>query len=122
LPIPPAGGLLAALVHFSPMPLSAHGTQPAHFYSYALFALIGTLSILMVSTIRYSSLKASGRGRPGFVLVLLLAGVGMTVWFYSQYALLALAAIYVSHGLIWWIVRSIASKLRRPATDGRNAG
>src|SRR5206468_415287 len=27
LPIPPAGGLLAALVHFSPMPLSAHGNR-----------------------------------------------------------------------------------------------
>src|SRR5205814_6197579 len=48
LPIPPAGGLLAALVHFSPMPLSAHGIQPAHFYSYLVLALIRTLSFLMI--------------------------------------------------------------------------
>ena len=122
LPIPPAGGLLAALVHFAPLPLSAYGTRPAHFYTYALLALMGTLSILMVSTIRYSSMKASGSGRPGFLLVLLLAGVGMMVWFYSQYALLAIAAIYVSHGLIWWIIRAIASKLRRAPADGRHAG
>jgi CDP-diacylglycerol--serine O-phosphatidyltransferase len=118
LPIPPAGGLLAALVHFSPMPLSAHGNQPAHFYSYVLLALIGMLSFLMISTIRYSSMKASGRGRPGFFLVLLLAGVGMAIWFYSQYVLLLLAAAYVSHGLAWWIIRSIMSRSRRPADRG----
>jgi len=122
LPIPPAGGLLAALVHFSPMPLSAHGNQPAHFYSYLLMALIGLLAFLMVSTIRYSSLKTGGSGRPGFFLVLVLAGVGMAVWFYSQYVLVALAAIYVSHGLIWWMIRYTGSKLRRTPSDGRNAG
>ena len=122
LPIPPAGGLLAALVHFAPMPLNAHGNQPAHFYSYVLLALIGILSFLMISTIRYSSMKASGSGRPGFLLVLLLAGVGMAVWFYSQYALLAIAAVYVSHGLLWWMVRAIASRLRRTPADGGHAG
>jgi CDP-diacylglycerol--serine O-phosphatidyltransferase len=114
LPIPPAGGLLAALVHYSPMPFSALGNQPAHFYSYLLLALIGTVSFLMISTIRYSSMKASGRGRPGFILVLLLAGVGMAVLFYSQYVLVALAALYVSHGLVWWMARSIASRMKKP--------
>ena len=79
-------------------------------------------ALLMVSTIRYSSLKASGRGRPGFILVLVLAGVGMAIWFYSQYVLVVLAGIYVSHGLIWWMARYTASKLRRPTSDGRNAG
>jgi CDP-diacylglycerol--serine O-phosphatidyltransferase len=112
LPIPPAGGLLAALVHFSPVPLSAHGNVPAHYYTYALLALIAILSVLMVSTIRYTSMKATGSGRQGFFLVLLIAGLGMTVWFYSQYALLAIAAIYVSHGVIWWIIRSLAPKGR----------
>ena len=122
LPIPPAGGLLAALVHFSPMPLSAHGNQPAHFYAYLLLGLIGTLSVLMVSTIRYSSMKAGGKGRPGFILVLLLAGIGMAILFYSQYVLLAIAAVYCSHGLIWWIIRATAGKLRRPSADGSHAG
>jgi CDP-diacylglycerol--serine O-phosphatidyltransferase len=113
LPIPPAGGLLAAIVHFSPIPLSAHGNQPAHFYAYLLIALIGLLSFLMVSTIRYSSLKAAGTGRPGFFLVLILAGVGMAIWFYSEYVLVALAAIYVAHGLLWWMARFTAGKLKR---------
>ena len=113
LPIPPAGGLLAAIVHFSPEPLSFHGKVSAHYYAYALLALIGVLSILMVSTIRYSSLKSAGKGRQGFFLVLLIAGIGMAIWYYSQYALLAIAALYVSHGVIWWVFRTVGGKLRR---------
>jgi CDP-diacylglycerol---serine O-phosphatidyltransferase len=115
LPIPPAGGLLAALVHFSPAPLSSHGTVPAHYYSYALLVLIAVLSILMVSTIRYTSMKSAGKGRQGIFLVLAIAAMVMFVWFYSKYALLTIAAIYVSHGVIWWIARSIG-RLARPAT------
>lgn len=117
LPIPPAGGLLAALVHFSPAPLSSHGTVAAHYYSYALFVLVGTLAVLMVSTIRYTSMKSAGKGRQGFFLVLLIAGIGMGVYFYSQYALLAIAGIYVAHGVIWWIFRLISRLLRPPTSN-----
>jgi CDP-diacylglycerol---serine O-phosphatidyltransferase len=117
LPIPPAGGLLAALVHFSPVPLSAFGEATGQFYTYALMGLIAVLSILMVSTLRYTSMKSTGSGRQSFLLVLLIAGVGMAVWFYSQYALLIVAGGYVCHGLIWWVFRAIASKAR-PAPAG----
>ncbi len=110
LPIPPAGGLLAALVHYSPAPMTHDAAS--HYYTYALLALVATLSILMVSTIRYTSMKAAGKGRQGFFLVLAIAAVAMVVWFYSQYALLAIAAIYVSHGLVWWIMRSIGRVFR----------
>ena len=116
LPIPPAGGLLAALVHFSPEPPTAHGTVAAHYYTYALLALVATLSILMVSTIRYTSMKAAGKGRQGFFLVLAIAGGAMLIWFYSQYALLGIAALYVSHGLVWWIIRSIG-RLFKPSVE-----
>lgn len=112
LPIPPAGGLLAALVHFAPEPLNFYGKDSSHYYAYALLALVAILSFLMVSTIRYSSMKTVGKGRQGFFLVLLIAGAGMAVWFYSQYALLGIAAIYVSHGIIWWLFRAASSKLR----------
>jgi CDP-diacylglycerol--serine O-phosphatidyltransferase len=115
LPIPPAGGLLAALVHFAPVPLSSYGAAPSHYYSYSLMALVASLSILMVSTIRYTSMKAAGKGRKGFFLVLAIAAIGMSVWFYSQYALLAIAAIYVLHGFIWWILR-LAGRLFRPSS------
>jgi CDP-diacylglycerol---serine O-phosphatidyltransferase len=116
LPIPPAGGLLAAIVHFSPAPLIASGESAAQFYTYSLLALVCALSILMVSTIRYSSMKAAGGGRKGFFLVLLIAAIGMTVWFYSHYALLALAALYTGHGVIWWLLRPLF--VRSPSASG----
>lgn len=115
LPIPPAGGLIAALVHFAPAPLSSYGEATGQFYAYALMALVSVLSILMVSTIRYTSMKSTGAGRQAFFLVLALAAIGMMVWFYSRYALLAIAAVYVSHGVVWWILRSAGSRLRPSA-------
>ncbi|CAN5145189.1 CDP-diacylglycerol--serine O-phosphatidyltransferase [soil metagenome] len=105
LPIPPAGGLLAALVHFAPAPLSSYGQSASQLYAYLLMGLIGLLAVLMVSTIRYTSMKSVGRGRQAFLLIVVLAGMGMAVWFYSRFALLAIAAIYVSHGVIWWVFR-----------------
>lgn len=105
LPIPPSGGLIAALVHFAPAPLISRGETAAQFYVYALLALIATLSILMVSTIRYTSMKAAGTGRRGFYIVLLIAALGMAIWLYSEYVLLAIAALYCAHGIVWWLLR-----------------
>ncbi len=105
LPIPPAGGLLAALVHFAPAPLSSYGEPASQLYAYLLLALVGILAVLMVSTIRYTSMKVVDRGRQAFLLILALAVIGMVIWFYSRYALLAIAALYVSHGVIWWLFR-----------------
>lgn len=116
LPIPPAGGLLAALVHFSPLPLIAHGNDAAHNYSYAMFVLVASLSILMVSNVRYTSMKTAGKGRQGFFLVMAIAAGGMLIWFYSQYALLGISAIYVAHGVIWWIVR-LLGPIARPSAS-----
>jgi CDP-diacylglycerol--serine O-phosphatidyltransferase len=113
LPIPPAGGLLAALVHYAPQPLSVYGNRPSHYYAYALLALVATLSILMVSTIRYTSGKgAKPSGRPAFLLVLLIGAFGAAIWFWSQYALLAIAGIYVAHGVIGWVLRPLFVRAR----------
>ncbi|MFL6374233.1 MAG: CDP-alcohol phosphatidyltransferase family protein [Pyrinomonadaceae bacterium] len=113
LPIPPAGGLIAALVHFAPLPLSAYGARPAHYYTYALLGLVAVLAILMVSTIRYTSGKGSKpTGRPGFLIVLFLAGIGMLTWFWSQYMLLILAGLYVAHGLVLWLFRAVFLRSR----------
>ena len=113
LPIPPAGGLIAALVHFAPLPLSAYGVRPAHYYAYALLGLVAMLAILMVSTIRYFSGKGSKpTGRPGFLLVLFIAGIAMATWFYSQYMLLILAAAYVAHGMVLWVFRALFVRSR----------
>lgn len=120
LPIPPAGGLLAALVHFAPLPFSSYDQAAADLYAYSLLALIAVLSILMVSTIRYTSMKTAGSGRQGFFLVMAIAAMGMSVYFYSRYALVIIAGTYVAHGIVWWIIR-MGGRLFRPVAEGRTA-
>lgn len=104
LPIPPAAGLLASIVHFAPKPLSVYTDEWPRFYTIMMMTLIAVLGILMVSTIKYSSFKNAGTGRRSFYLILLIAAMGMSVWLYSRYALLVLSIGYVSHGVIWYLV------------------
>ncbi len=103
LPIPPAAGLMASLVHFAPMPLSAYGEASGRIYATLLMTLIACLGLLMVSTLRYSSMKTVGTGRRNLYLLLVVAAIGMLVWLYSRYVLLILSGAYVSHGVIWYI-------------------
>lgn len=110
LPIPPSGGLLASIIHFAPMPLSSYGEGTAKNLGIALMALIVVLSILMVSKIRYSSMKTAGAGPQGILLIILAAGMAMFVFWYSRYALLAISLLYVGHGLVWWVWRALTSK------------
>jgi CDP-diacylglycerol--serine O-phosphatidyltransferase len=110
LPIPPAAGLLASIVHFAPMPLSFYGDAFARFYVYLIMILIAVLGVLMVSTIRYSSFKDAKIGRRSLYLVLVIAAMGMLMWLYSKYLLLILSALFVSHGIIWYLFRTIMPK------------
>lgn len=100
LPIPPAAGLMASIVHFAPKPLNAYG-EMGSFYAYLMMVLLAVLGVLMVSTIKYSSFKSKGTGRRNLYLILLIAAVGMLIWLYSKYVLIGLSIIYVSHGIIW---------------------
>ena len=115
LPIPAAAGLLVALVHFAPRPLvSYEGNLPA-LYSVMLMGLVAILSALMVSTIRYSSFKTLGAGRRSTIKVMpVIAAVGMLVWLYSRYVLLAMILTYVLHGLV---SRFFALFRSRPAEE-----
>lgn len=115
LPIPPAAGLLAAIVHFSPMPLSFYGEGLARFYTLLIMALVAMLGVLMVSTLRYSSMKTVGTGRRNLYLVLVIAAVVMLVWLYSRYILLILSVGYVSHGLLWYLVGLLRSRSKAAA-------
>lgn len=99
LPIPAAAGTLAALIHFTPRPVSTYSAADAHNFGLALLIGMALLAILMVSTIRYASFKEFGlrSNKPFFIiptLSLLVAGI----WFYSQWVLLALASTYAIHG------------------------
>lgn len=116
LPIPPAAGLLASIVHFAPMPLNSYGEGFSQFYVYLLMVLIAVLGILMVSTIRYSSFKTVSLGRRNLYLVLVIAAVGMLMWLYSNYLLLILATAYVSHGVLFFIFRSVFRRQRHEHT------
>ncbi len=58
----------------------------------------------MVSTIRYSSFKTLGAGKRKTMKVMpIIAAVGMLVWLYSRYVLLAIVLAYVLHGILFRI-------------------
>ena len=120
MPIPFGAAMIASIVHFSPVPvgyisdvhLSAVGqslTIGAKVFAVALVVLVVCLAFLMVSTIRYSSFKnvGVGRGSPR-ILIIALALIGLAIWFYSQWTLLVLSTLYVSHGIVgklWSLVK-----------------
>jgi CDP-diacylglycerol--serine O-phosphatidyltransferase len=102
LPIPMAAAAIAAIVHFAPQPLAQYEPGRAKLYSGLIMALVACLSALMISTLRYSSFKSVGTRRGSTRLVILLvAAIGMLIWLYSHYVMLALASAYVLHGLLF---------------------
>lgn len=100
LPIPVAGGLIAAIIHFSPLPLVRYGPERAQIYSILLMALVGFLSVLMVSTLRFSSFKTLGTRSRSMRTIILAVAVGMLIFLYSRYVLLALVILYILNGLV----------------------
>jgi CDP-diacylglycerol--serine O-phosphatidyltransferase len=117
LPIPPAAGLIAAIVHFAPLPLSVRGENLARFYSILIIVLIAVLGLLMVSRIRYTSFKTAGSGRRSIYYVLLIGAIGMLIWLYSQYIILILAVLYVSHGIIWYFFGLFSPKRKEAQVE-----
>src|SRR5215213_8308123 len=104
LPIPVAGGLIAALVHFAPSPIVYYGPDRANLYSALLMTLVGFLSVLMVSTWRFSSFKTVGTRVRSMRTIILALSVGMLIFLYSQYVLLAIVVSYILHGLLSRVV------------------
>ena len=100
LPIPVAGGFIAALVHFSPLPLTYFGPERARIYSGLLMVLVGLLSLMMVSTLRFSSFKTVGTRVRSMRTIILALSVGMLIFLYSRYVLLGIVITYILHGLI----------------------
>jgi CDP-diacylglycerol--serine O-phosphatidyltransferase len=119
LPIPMAAALIAAIVHFEQQPLVQYEPRLRYAYSVLLMAVIGCLSILMVSTLRYSSFKSVGMRIRSMRLVILLIATGMLIWLYSRYVLLAIVMAYILHGLLmrlWSLVRWRSTKVKSEAT------
>ena len=100
LPIPVAGGLIAAIIHFAPVPLVQYAPDRAQVYSLLLMALVGLLGVLMVSTLRFSSFKTVGTSSRSMRTIILAVAVGMLIFLYSRYVLLAIVIGYILNGLL----------------------
>ena len=93
LPIPAGGGAIAAIVHFFGPPIK----NPAA--ASLMVAGVFMLAFLMVSTIRYSSLKYLTLGRKSHLTILILAFLLALIYFYSKPTLLAVAVLYALSGV-----------------------
>src|SRR5215213_6288407 len=118
LPIPVAGGLIAALVHFAPSPIVYYGPDRANLYSALLMTLVGFLSVLMVSTWRFSSFKTVGTRVRSMRTIILALSVGMLIFLYSQYVLLAIVVSYILHGLLSRVV-SVFWRRSEPTAEAK---
>lgn len=111
LPIPVAGGMIAAIVHFMPMPIRYAGPH-AQLYAVLMMVLVGLLSILMVSTLRFTSLKSLGTGSRNTRLVIGVIALAGLIYLYSRWVLLILVTAYILSG---FVSRAYAYVRRRPA-------
>ena len=93
LPIPMAAAQIAALVHFDPDPITR---KPQ---ALLVVALVFTLALLMVSTLRYHSFKGVDlRKRRSYLTVLGVATLLLPIALFPEYALLTLASAYAVSG------------------------
>lgn len=106
LPIPAAGGAIAAVVHFFKNPVAGA------LASNLMVAGVFVLSFLMISTIRYNSLKNLTFGRKSHLAVLVIALLLALIFFLSRPTLLLLALLYALSGP----VLRLAAALRRKKT------
>jgi len=104
MPIPAGAGVIAAVVHFE-------GGDPvvSSYTAMAWLAMVATVGYLMVSTWRFYSFKdIDFRSRHPFRLILFLAGLLASIWFFSRPVLFGIALLYMVSGVFWrlqWIFR-----------------
>ncbi len=114
LPIPAGGGAIAAIVHFFEEPV----TNPI-----GASCMVGTvfaLAFLMVSTIRYSSLKQLTLGRKSHFTILILALIFASIYYFSRWSLLIIAISYGLSGIaakIYGLLRHKKTGESAPAAD-----
>jgi phosphatidylserine synthase len=90
--------------------------------------LVGFLSLMMVSTLRFSSFKTVGARRGSMRPVILALAILMLILLYSQYVLLAIVVLYILHGLLsrfiglFWRRGDAAEAKIEPNPVGRSSG
>src|SRR5713226_8659095 len=83
LPIPVAGCLIAAIVHFAPTPLKYTPHRP-EVLAILVMILMAFLGLLMVSTLRFTSFKSVGAGRRNARLVIVMIALAGLIYLYSR--------------------------------------
>lgn len=110
LPIPPAAGMLAAIVHFQ----GGYPIQNWWPLGVLWLLLIGLLAFLLVSTWRYTSLKdISVLQIPSLVMVVFFATLIFLIWNFSEPMLLAIATAFVASGIVTRIGGLLRFRARR---------
>ena len=104
MPIPAGAGVIAAIVHFS-----AGSPVTSWWTSMCWMMMVVVVGYLMVSTWRFYSFKdIDFRSRRPFQLIVLLAVLFSSIWFFSRPVLFAIAILYMASGVLWrlqWIFR-----------------
>jgi len=120
MPIPVAGCMIAAIVHFAPTPIRYIPNKP-NLIAILMMILVAFLGLLMVSTLRFTSFKSIGPGRRDARLVIALIGLVGLIYLYSQYVLMILVAGYIVHGLLWRGLTSLTRKSTDKTAEIRHA-
>ena len=94
LPIPAGGGAIAAIVHFFGVPIQSP------LGSNIMVMGVFFISFLMISTIRYSSMKNLALGKKSHLTILIIALLVALFVYYSRPTLLVLAIGYCVSGPI----------------------
>jgi CDP-diacylglycerol---serine O-phosphatidyltransferase len=104
MPIPAGAGVIAAIVHFE-----AGDPIVSWYTALTWVAMVTTIAYLMVSTWRFYSFKdIDFRSRHPFRLILFLAMLLASIWFFSRPVLFAVALLYTFSGVFWrlqWMFR-----------------
>ena len=95
LPIPAAGGAIAAIVYF----FKDHVAD--QMFANIMVTVTFVLAFLMVSTLRYNSLKGVALGKKSHLTVLVIALLFVLIFFLSRPTLLILAVGYAISGPIF---------------------
>ena len=110
MPIPPAAGVIAAIVHFEKVPITQIGS------ALLWCLLIATLAFLMISRVRYPSFKDVHLKRllPRTAIVGTAMLIGLIV-FYSEIVLLVVATVYLGSGPVSRISQAVRRWLSHPS-------
>jgi CDP-diacylglycerol---serine O-phosphatidyltransferase len=108
MPIPAAGGAIAATVFFFGEPVS----NP--MYASIFVAAVCMLAFLMISTFKYNSLKNLTLGRRSHLTILIMALLVALIYNFPDWTLLCMALTYVLSGPVARLVHFVRPRKRTP--------